>query len=235
MGKSKQRKINGMAANTFPFGKPQRFIVFAPIITYILAIILLPNYRKSDNCGDSDLLSISQAFLMPTDSVTENDTKSAFITLIWRSQLGLASTIDFTQSILIQTYYRTNFEYYKKNIKIVNLIRIFKILSTLFFMTANFFNETTYIAKFSLLLFFINYILFCTFDMKLSTSNNRRVLISLFLFILSSILAWYLISRHYIVCDQSAIHLNLSALFQIVCLLSKCSLDSFYLAKYGFI
>ena len=70
--------------------------------------------RKSDNCGDSDLLSISQAFLMPTDSVTEGDTQSAFITLIWRSQLGLASAIDFTQSILIQTYYRTNFQYYKK-------------------------------------------------------------------------------------------------------------------------
>lgn len=70
--------------------------------------------RKSDNCGDSDLLSISQAFLMPTDSVTEGDIQSAFITLIWRSQLGLASAIDFAQSILIQTYYRTNFQYYKE-------------------------------------------------------------------------------------------------------------------------
>ena len=68
--------------------------------------------RKNDNCGDSDLLSIIQAF--STDSVTEGNTKSAFITLIWRSQLGLASTIDFTQSILIQTYYRTNFQYYKE-------------------------------------------------------------------------------------------------------------------------
>ena len=151
--------------------------------------------RRSDNCGDSDLLSISQAFLMPTDSVTEGDTQSAFITLIWRSQLGLASAIDFTQSILIQTYYRTNFQYYKKrflessrgfycvetltwtlfhqilklnpwykrinielfseeknrnkkNIKTVNLIRIFKILSTFFFITANFFNETASVAKF---------------------------------------------------------------------------------------
>ena len=71
--------------------------------------------------------------------------------------------------------------------------------------------------------------------MKLSTSNNRGVLVSLFLFISSSILAWYLISRHDTVCDQSAIHLNLSALFQIVCLLSKCSLDHFYLSKYGYI
>ena len=70
--------------------------------------------RKYDNCGDSDLLSIIQAF--STDSVTEGDTKSAFITLIWRSQLGLASTIDFTQSILIQTYYRTNFQYYKERL-----------------------------------------------------------------------------------------------------------------------
>ena len=70
--------------------------------------------RKNDNCGDSDLLSIIQAF--STDSVTEGDTKSAFITLIWRSQLGLASTIDFTQSILIQTYYRTNFQYYKERL-----------------------------------------------------------------------------------------------------------------------
>ena len=132
-----------MAANTFPFRKPQRFIVFAPIITYILALLILPSHRnelqkirvefqsekitlfffswiifviwmlrKNDNCGDSDLLSIIQAF--STDSVTEGDTKSAFITLIWRSQLGLASTIDFTQSILIQTYYRTNFQYYKE-------------------------------------------------------------------------------------------------------------------------
>ena len=71
--------------------------------------------------------------------------------------------------------------------------------------------------------------------MKLSTSNNRGVLVSLFLFISSSILAWYLISRHDTVCDQSAIHLNLSAFFQIVCLLSKCNLDHFYLSKYGFI
>ena len=87
----------------------------------------------------------------------------------------------------------------------------------------------------SLFLFFINYFLFCTFDMKLSTSNNRGVLVSLFLLISSSTLAWYLISRHDTVCDQSAIHLNISALFQIVCLLSKCSLDHFYLSKYGYI
>ena len=69
--------------------------------------------RKSDNCGNSKLLSVTQA-LIQTDSIS--DTKSAFITLIWRSQLGLASTIDFTQSILIQTYYRTNFQYYKERL-----------------------------------------------------------------------------------------------------------------------
>ena len=35
-----------MAANTFPFRKPQRFMAFAPIITYILALIILPSHRK---------------------------------------------------------------------------------------------------------------------------------------------------------------------------------------------
>ena len=69
--------------------------------------------------------------------------------------------------------------------------------------------------------------------MKLS--NYRRALYPLLLLVSSSLLALYFITVHDRLCDQSSLNLDLSAISQFICLLSKCYLDHFYLSKYGYI
>jgi len=88
----------------------------------------------------------------------------------------------------------------------------------------------------SLFLFVMNFVFFGFLDQFL----RRRALVQsgrscfyLFLFIISSIVAWWSWNRHESVCNLTSTYINLSAVSQVLVLASKSLFDLDYLSTYG--